>query len=251
MSYFKISLLLLLSSLAFTGVILPAGSQRARAASARLPMHRQEPTAQVNDVTISKFKRFEGMLDGTHVVSGSDVTVDTTDPKEPRSRNRLQARTFTLVQVKDNPRLAERIEAEGNFRFSGTRPTADGKAIRTFKGTGSKGIYFKQEGRILFEGPVAFTAQQPTLDGKGIQTVEGTASSATYIEKTGILTAKDIKASITDPGTEGANHIRGDTLKIDLSKRPYTYLIENDDESHGSVHYRPKQPEKKPEKKPG
>ncbi len=214
-------------------------------------MHRQAaPVAQINDFNILTCKSIEGSLTGSHVITGP-TTIEAVERADPRSQTQIQAQTITITPVKDNPRLAERVEAVGNpVRFSGTRPTADGKAVRTFKGTGSKAVYFKQEGRVVFDGPVTYYAQQPTDDGKGIQTLEGTATSAIFNEKTGLLIARDVKGTFMHPAFERPSHFAGDSLTIDLGKRPYAYKLENDDITHGSVQFTPKPSEKKPEKKP-
>lgn len=208
------------------------------------------------DVVIQSSRTIEGKEDGTVVIVGSPAVISSVDAKDPRQKTMLQAKTFTVFPVKDKPNLAERIEADGNFSFDGTRPTPDDKGLRNFKGTGSKGVYYKQEGRMVFHGPVTFAGQQPSADGKATQNVEGTASGATYMEKDGTLTAQNFQADFSAPGFEGKNHFSGDAITINMTKRPYTYKIENNEGSNHPVTLHPSQPEKKPdnkkpEKKPG
>src|SRR5437868_6203858 len=108
----------ILCLLALIAALPTAARQRAKASGGRARMHRQQPGAKIFDVTVDRYKTIQGKDDGSMVISGTDVVVDSVEANDPRSTTRLQARTFTIFPVKDKPRLTERVEAEGNFRFS-------------------------------------------------------------------------------------------------------------------------------------
>src|SRR5204863_4958266 len=97
------------------------------------------------------------------------------------AQNRLNSSHIQVFMGKDKKKgTVARVEAAGGVRFSGQRRIPKSKGTQLINGSGSKGVYFKEEGRLVLNGPVEYYAEQPTTDGKGKQWVRGTANEATY-----------------------------------------------------------------------
>jgi len=235
-------------------VRIAASSPRRKSERRRSQTGKQQtpqPPIQFGDVDISAFANLDVDLGaGVARVSGPNTTVDARDPRQPEAKSRLQARQITVYLFPKSNEQVDRIEAVGNLRFTGSRPGAGG--VQTARATGTRGVYYKQEGRITIEGPVTFFGEGPSADGKSRQSINGTSERATYNENTGVLTLSgNVRATLTIPDTlkQPAN-VMGDEVVVETAKRPYVYHIHNTNPEHGSVEIEPKQPApKQPDQK--
>jgi lipopolysaccharide export system protein LptA len=210
-----------------------------------------QPPIQFGDVTVSNFKTGDlRYSEGIGKIDGANSTVEAVDPNHPEAKTRLQASQFLIHLSPKNLQQVERVEAIGNVRYSVTRP-ADGGGTVLLRGTGTKGTYWKQEGRMRMDGPVNFYGEQPTRDGKAKQSATGTASVATYDQEKQILSLSGgVNLKLVMPGAIiGEAPVHGDTITIEMASRPYNYHISNDEPSENNIRFKPANP--KPDEKAG
>lgn len=219
-------------------VVAPAAYRRAGRARRQ---QKQQPAIHFGDVDLSGFTDLElDSANGVAKVSGPGTTVDSVDPKDPKSKTRLQSSAFTAyLDPKDSKRV-ERVVSGAGFRFHGTRPS-QGSGVQTLDGTGSRGVYYKSEGRMVLEGPVDFHGEQPSSDGKSVEKVDGKAGQATYDENKQVLTLEGgVSATwVSPPRFPDPMPFASETLQVDMSKRPYFVKLHNTNPSQGSVKIKP------------
>src|SRR5439155_7362232 len=130
----------------------------------------------------------------------------------------------------------------------GERPMPDGKGKRTLNGSGSRGTYYKQEGRLVLEGPVTYDVRQPSASGKE-EWARGTSDSAGYDENKKILTLSgDVRAKYYDPDTMAEGNprdLQGGRVTLDFSGEKVQFHLQNNNPESGRIEIHPKQPEKK------
>jgi lipopolysaccharide export system protein LptA len=203
------------------------------------------------DVNMTGIGSMEGDFTEVHV-TGKSVTVDSDDPKTG-STTHMTARQFIVKRPKGG--AVSTVEAIGAVKFSGVRPATGRKGMQTFNGSGSKGTYFKQEGRLELDGPVDYYVEQPTATGTGKQWVRGTSDHATYDEnKKRLVLTGHVHAKLADSEAleEGKpNEIDVDQATLDFSMPKVTFKFTNDDGEGGKVRAFPKLPPKTDQKKGG
>ncbi len=217
------------------------GNTRPRA---RVAHHRavQQAPIHFGDVAVSGYETVRLKLGQRADLQGPGTLVEALDPGQPGSITRLQANAITVFMV-PNTYQADRVEAAGNVRFSGTRP-AQGGGVQTFHGSGSKGIYLRTQRRVTLQGPVTFSSEQSVEGGK--QTVSGTSGEATYDEaKQRLVLSGDVDVTVTDPGIQGPGHIQGDEVDVNLATHPYEIEIRNNQRGSKGIQFQPKQGTKK------
>lgn len=193
---------------------------------------RRDKPIRFGDAVLSNYRSAELVLGSVARAKGPDTTVEFGDPKQG-ARARLMADSITATMATDpttRKNEVARVEVEGNVRFDGRRPTADGKGTSEFRGVGTKGVYLRAKGVMQLSGPVTFEASQPSADGKGIETVKGRADSAEYDEAEKSLSLHgDVSATVVTPDTppEGSSFDGIDDVRIDMSKRPYRVFLDN------------------------
>jgi hypothetical protein len=236
--------------------VLAAAQPARNPARTRGRQQAQQPApVHFGDLTIEKYRNISFDLPkGLITVVGPNTTVDSVDPKQPKATNRLQASQIVVHLVSGSTREVEKVQADGPVKFNSTRP-AGKDGVTTFSGTGTKGTYFKKEGRLVLNGPVSFTGAQPSADMKSEQSVSGTAGEARYDEnKEELVLSGGVKAKVFAPESlSGPAPFTCDVFRIELATRPYRFFLNNDDPDTGSIQIRPKeQPKDKPkdEKKP-
>ena len=231
--------------LAFSGALASAQGGRVRARPrAGVAHHRavQQAPLHLGDVSLSRFVTLSFVPGKRAVVRGADTLVETADPSQPNAVTRLQASEI-VAYLLPNTNQAERVEANGNVRFSGTRP-APGGGVQSFRGTGTKGTYLRSARRVTLQGPVSFSSEQ-TVDG-GSQTVSGTSGEATYDEaKQHLSLTGDVDLTITDPSIKGPGKIQGDEVDVNLAAHPYEIEVRNNQRGNKGIQFQPKQGTKK------
>jgi lipopolysaccharide export system protein LptA len=217
---------------------VPAQARRTRAAA---PRRQAQNQWTFGDVTLTNYTSLSGIFTKYVVAEGPNTTVDALDPKQ-KGTSRLQASKITVYFIEKTSNQVDRIEAVGNVRFSGKRPSAGG-GDQTVRGTGSKALYYRQEGRVVLQGPVTFYAEQPTADGKGKQWVQGTAKEAEYDnEKETLSLTGGVNATVAAEGLEKPAKVTdAESIRLELAEHPYKFNIKG-----GNVNFQPKEPEKKP-----
>jgi Flp pilus assembly protein TadG len=241
-----------ISALVATAQPKPAVRRRSLTARRQQDAPKQG-TIQFGDVQLSNFKNLSvNYASGLAKIDGANSTVDTVDANIPGAKTRLQASQFVVYLSPKNVQQVERVEAIGNMRYTSTRPVTGG-GVMLLRGTGSKGTYFKQEGRRRVDGPVNFYGEAPTADGKAKQTATGTAPLATYDQNKQLLTLSGgVNLTLILPGfAMGELPVHGDTIAIDMSSRPYNYNITNQEPGEGNIRFRPAPPktDQKPDQK--
>jgi lipopolysaccharide export system protein LptA len=250
--YVRVSTALAIAAVVCGAGVLAVAQPRRNAAKPRgrrAPQQAQPEAVHFGDLTIDKFRNITFDLPaGVVTVTGPNTVVDSVDPKQPKATNRLQSSQIVVHLVAGSRSEVERVEAGGGVKFSSTRP-AGKDAVTTFNGTGSRGTYFKKEGRLKLDGPVSFAGAQPTADKKSEQSVSGTAGEATYDEnKEELILSGGVKAKVFAPESlSGPAPFTCDTFRIELATRPYRFFLNNNDPDTGRIQIRPKeQPKDKP-----
>lgn len=199
------------------------------------------------DVTISGFKTAAVILGKSAKASGPETTVDSADERTS-SKGRLQANEIVAHMAPNTNSRVDTVNAVGNVRFSGTRPTVDGKGVQTFRATGSQGIFRRQSQSLELDGPVTFFADEPAADGKTRQSVTGKANHVSYNGDKGLLVLSgDVEAVVITPETPPTGSpFAGDAVEVDMSQRPYTVTVHD-----GEVKMRLREREAKPSPKKG
>ncbi len=198
------------------------------------------------DIELSNYARASVRLGVSATVTGENTTVDANDPKA-KAKGQLVASELRAFMAPKTKTTVERIEAEGNVRFSGSRPTTDGKGVTNVRTSGTKVVYYKLKGFMEFTGPVRFAADQPSADGKSRESVEGVADRATYDQEKRIVVLKgNVSATVVTADTppEGSK-FSGDVVKVDMSEASYLIDIENESRQ-GKVNIRLKDQEPAP-----
>ncbi len=207
---------------------------------------RQAPI-QFGDILLSNFRTAQVRLGTQAVVRGPDTQVDATDPKSGGKGRLLASQISAFMVPKSN--LVERIEAEGNVRFSATRPAADRKGTLSLRGSGTKAVFYVQKRFLVLSGPVKFYAEQPTSDGKGKEIVDGKAAEASFDDEKRLLKLSGgVEATVITPDTpETGSFFSGDVVSIDMSSP--SYVVDIDNSSGGgkvNIRLKPSPPPAKP-----
>jgi hypothetical protein len=197
------------------------------------------------DIVLSRYLRGEVRIGKYASVTGPNSTVDATDPKTG-AKGRLQASKLVAYMAArpatpqpGAPRtrdIVERIEAETDVHFVGTRPAADGKGIVNVRVSGSRLVYHKLKGLMEFSGPVKFFADEPSPESADRESVDGVADRATYDEaKRIVVLTGNVSATVMTPDTAGeGSKFTGDQVTIDMSEPTYVITI-NNESLRGSV----------------
>jgi lipopolysaccharide export system protein LptA len=243
------------------GALVAAQSKatpRTRAAASSSRRSRQDGAAQkedrqlaFGDVMLRRFGNLSGDFSQVRV-TGSEVLVDSNDAKTG-STTHMTAREFIVTKAKAGG--VGKVEAVGAVKFAGVRPATGRKGMQTFNGSGSKGTYFKQEGRLELDGPVDYYVEQPTISGNGKQWIRGTADHATYDEnKKTLVLHGHVRAKVADPEAlqeDKPSDIAVDQATLDFSTPKVTFTFTNENEDSGSLRLNPKVEPKKDQKKGG
>lgn len=191
------------------------------------------------DIVLSNYLRGEVRMGKSAWVTGPNATVDAVDASTG-ARGQLRATKLTAYMTtrpasaqpgQQRPRdVVERIEAETNVHFTGSRPTADGKGAVHVRVSGSRLVYHKLKSLMEFSGPVRFFADEPAQTGPGRESVDGVADSLTYDEAKRIVTMTGhVSATVITPDTEGeGSKFTGDQVTIDMSEPSYLITINNE-----------------------
>jgi lipopolysaccharide export system protein LptA len=221
--------------------------------------HRQEQAKEQRaitwgDVTIERFLKASGNFSESITISGPNTTVHSVD-KNTGATNRLQSPQIKAFMSPPGEKkgTVARIEASGGVKFAGTRPMPKARGSKepagtqVINGSGSRGTYFKDEGKLVLSGPVDYYAEQPGKDGK--EWVKGTANEATYDENKRVLKlVGHVKADVFNPSSMSEPApISGDMVTIDLSEEAVKFDITNESDESGKVitHPKPREPKKK------
>jgi lipopolysaccharide export system protein LptA len=203
------------------------------------------------DVMLRNWATMTGDFKTVRIV-GPSVTVDSDDPKTGAVTH-MTALEFLATRSKGGG--VDKIDAVGAVKFSGVRPATGRKGMQTFDGSGSKGTYFKQAGRLELEGPVNYYVEQPASSGVGKQWVRGTADHAEYDEAKKILILTGhVRAKAADPDAldeDKPSDILCDEATLDFSTPTVTFKFNNLVPTTGAVTINPKvEPRKEPVKPP-
>jgi len=197
-----------------------------------------QPRFNFGDITLTGFARLTGRINDKVTAEGPNTRVDAVDAKTG-ARARITA--DQIIATMKN-RQVERIDAVGSVEFQGQRPAVDRKGLQKLEGSGTRGTYYKLEGRLVLEGPVKFYAEQPPASGAGRQSVQGTAAQAVYDEKKLLLVLSgNVHAKVLDTenlGPEGSDVV-SDVVEIDMSTSPYTFRLRSSG-GDSQVRVRPK-----------
>lgn len=213
----------------------------------RTAVRRQDQrSVTYGDITLTGFRRSSGNFEIV-TIEGPGTQVNSVDEKT-HATNRINASLIKAFMSKDKQKkgTVARIEFSGGVRFAGQRPPPTGKGIQSLNATGSKGTWFKEEGRLLVNGPVDYYAEQPAREGDGKEWVRGVSDEATYFEEKHLLILQGhVKARLFDPvSMREPSPFNGDEVRIDMSGEAMSFEVINRDDS-GSIEIKPKPREKK------
>jgi len=201
------------------------------------------------DIVLTGFERVEVALGKSAKATGPNTTVDAVDDAR-KSSARLQAALMTAFLAPKDPDRVERVEAQGNVRFQGSRPASGGAAgSQVVRGTGSKAVYYRDRRLLEMQGPITFAADEPAPGGTGRQTVNGRADRAVYDEAKNVLSLiGDVQATVVTPQTTAnGSTFSGDRVDVDMSSNPYTVVISVTAPERGRVNIRLREPENEPQ----
>lgn len=234
--------LTVLCLLAFCSINLaPAQITRARAnrrQNQSQPSNQNKPFT-FGDITLYNYDTMSVELGRSAEAHGDKTTVDAVDVKQ-NITSRLLARDIIAYMLPKSNQV-ERIEATGSMRFS-QKPTAKSeKSQNTISCSGSKGIYYKKEARLVVLGPVKYHFEQPTADGKAINTIDGTCDKVTYDEvKQSLEFSGGVDLIVVVPEMmDKPAPVSGDVIIINMAVKPYKININNKN-SGGSIKITPK-----------
>src|SRR5262249_18375306 len=143
-----------------------------------------------------------------------------------KSKSRLQAPHFhAVMNPKDNK--VTRIDATGGVKYAGERAAAGREGNQIINFSGSKGTYFKSEGRVVLDGPVQYYVEQPVANNLK-QWVRGTADKVTYDESKRLLRLDGhVKFTYLMPSINDKPQppVEVEFIEIDMSGAQYKYHL--------------------------
>lgn len=211
----------IVAALLAAGVVSHAQTGRAHR---RQQPSKQEQRVQFGDIDLFGFLTVQGVIGKSVIVQGPNTTVDSAN-EQTGAKSRIKSPRITANMSKGGK--VDRIDLAGPLSYEGTRQAVGRKGSQIVRFTGTKGTYFKTEGRLVVEGPVDYYAEQPNAEGTGKQWVKGVADQATYDDEKRVLRLEgSVKANVFDPENfDKPQPITAEFAEFDMSKQPTEFRL--------------------------
>ncbi len=231
---------LIAATLLCTSVLAQANSTK----RSRLSRRQEKPAntaIEFGDIRLFGYSHLQFRPGEFATAEGPNTVIEALD-EQNKARSRMQASRFHAIMNAKEQKV-ERVDATGGVKYNGVRPIAGREGQQVVDFSGSKGTYFKMQGKVLLEGPVAYYVEQPDPKA-GKQWARGIADKGSYDENKKILRLDGhVRFTYLFPSASGKQQgpVEVEYVEIDMSAASPLFKL-----GPGIVTFEPKSPKGNP-----